>query len=50
MLLDQVAFEYERFEFTVRHDIFKPGNLLDHAGNFRRHVTALLKILPDPVF
>ena len=50
VLFDKVALQHERLQFGIRHNILKPRNTVNHPLYFRRHMTALLKILAYSVF
>ena len=50
MLLDQVAFQHQRFHLRIGQNVFKPGDVAHHLQDFRRLAAAALEILPHPVF
>ena len=49
MFLDQIAFQNQCFQFRIRHDILKPGDMRHHLVNLGPPVPARLKILSDTV-
>ena len=47
VLLDQIAFQNQCFQFRVRHDVLKPRDMRHHLLLFETLVMRSLKILMD---
>ncbi len=49
VLFDQIAFQHQRLQLGIRHDILKPTDVGHHLLDLDALVPAGLKILPHPV-
>ena len=50
VLLDQVAFQHQSFQFRICKNVLKPGDMRHHLLNLGRLIPAALEILAHPIF